>query len=424
MRISTTLLLVSFPHLAPATAAPPEVVSTFTGGAQITTANCADPSVSRTGRHVAFTVDAALGLNDLNGATDVFVKDQKTGALELISRTPSNHAGNAASSEPQISQDGRYVAFRSLATNLVAGVPLAADVERVFVYDRESDVMSLGSVTSTGEAASCHDVVDSFSLSPDGRFLAFGSKQANVVPGHSNPNAEVYLVDRETQAVERISVAISGIGDGNSFRTRVANKGRFVFFDTLADNLTADDGNGFLDVFVRDRETGTTKRLSKTIDGSANVQHSYLLSITPNGSIAVIKGKLDPVAFPAHNGYFAKRKTGKVSPFGPMDDTGGGFLFGSSCAEISRDGRFIAYASDSATITDGPEAAGSDVFVWNRTTKKSKCRSLPEPASTPDGESVGAVISGDGRWLVFESFASGLDPADVDAKSDILRVRL
>lgn len=402
----------------------PDVVSEFAGELPITVAGCTDPAVSRTGRFVAFSVDTTLGLNDLNGAPDIFVKDMKTGALEMISRNPSGGAGNAASTEPWISENGRYVAFRSLATNLVAGVTLDAGVTRVFVFDREQEEMSLGSVTSTGAAASCRDVVDSFSLSPDGKFLGFVSEQSNVVPGHSNPFAEVYVVERSTGVVEHVSVATSGDGDGHAFRVLVAKGGRFVFFDSTADNLVSDDANGFLDVFVRDREKDQTTRLSKTIDGTANVQHSYLLSITPSGSFAVMKAKLDPVAFPAHNGYLVKRKTGKVSAFGPMDDTGGGFLFGSSTAEISTDGRYIAYVSDSATITDGPEAVGDDVFVYDRVSKQSKCRSLPKPTAIPNGESSDAVISSDGRWLVFESLASGLDPADTDAKSDILRVRL
>jgi Tol biopolymer transport system component len=228
-------------------------------------ASSRNASISGDGRYVAFESDANnLVFGDNNGCTDVFVRDRQTGTTERVSVDSSGVQGDASSTTPVISGDGRFVAFVSEASNLVPGGILGN--EDVYVHDRVTHATELVSVSLGGTPSNGLNIY--LSISPDGRFVTFTSYATNLVANDVNNQPDVFLRDRQLGVTELISVDSSGNqADDSSDSSSVSADGRFVAFGCLADNLVPADFNGLLDVFVRDRQLGTTERVSVTSNG-------------------------------------------------------------------------------------------------------------------------------------------------------------
>jgi Tol biopolymer transport system component len=211
-----------------------------------------DPALSADGRFVAFVSGASnLVPGDTNGEWDVFVRDRRTGATERVSLGKGEVQGNSWSNSPALSADGRFVAFESYASNLVPGdTNVRPDV---FVRDRRTGAterVSLGMDGVQANAFSSDPV-----LSADGRFVAFWSEASNLVPGDTNDEEDVFVRDRRTGKTERVSLGPNGIqGNGDSggiYTPALSTDGRFVAFDSEASNLVPGDTNNWQDVFVR-----------------------------------------------------------------------------------------------------------------------------------------------------------------------------
>ena len=224
------------------------------------------PSISADGLFVSFYSPASnLVIGDTNGTLDTFLYDRQTSTIERISVASGGGQGNDVSGISSISADGRFVAFFSYASNLVAGD--TNNDPDIFVRDRQFGTTERVSVNSSG--AEGNDLSVDTSISADGRYVAFYSEASNLVAGDTNGTADVFVRDRQTSTTERISVA-SGGGQGNvhSVRPSITPDGRFVAFDANAYNLVAGDTNDANDVFVHDRQTGTTELLSVDSNGA------------------------------------------------------------------------------------------------------------------------------------------------------------
>jgi hypothetical protein len=202
-------------------------------------------------------------------------------ATDRVSVSSAGAAANGVSSEPALSGNGRYVAFASRATNLVAGD--TNGFEDVFLRDRVTGVTERVSITSTGLQGN----EDSWNpaLSADARVVAFESF-ASLVPEDTNDRGDVYVHDRNNQTTARVSVGPGGAqADDSCFNTSLSADGRFVAFECLADNLVVGDTNGVTDVFVHDRRTGLTERVSLAADGGQVNQASFNPRISGDGSL-------------------------------------------------------------------------------------------------------------------------------------------
>jgi hypothetical protein len=236
--------------------------------------------LSRDGRYVAFASDASLVAADTNQVVDIYVWDRFTNTRELVSKPLGAGAADAMSYQPSISADGRYVAFSSVATNLVAGDTNATT--DVFVRDRVTGTTVRASVSSSGAQATGYS--NAPDISADGTVVSFSSSAFDLVPVDSNGVYDIFVRDLTAGTTTRVSVRTGG---GEADRTSVpavlSGDGRFVAFVSGATNLVTGDVNNKDDVFVHDRQTGITERASVSSVGVESNGVSSLPVISYDG---------------------------------------------------------------------------------------------------------------------------------------------
>src|SRR5260221_597397 len=232
-----------------------ERVSVATGGAQGNSSHTAFQfcSISAGGRFVAFQSDADnLVAGDTNGVQDVFLRDRRSGTTERVSLDSAGTQGNYSSYYPSISTDGRFVAFASGATNLVPGDTNGA--QDVFVRDRQTGTTERVSVDSAGTQGNGNSLGSS--ISADGRFVAFGSAASNLIAGDPNATNDVFVHDFLNGTGDRRGLASYPTrATSDLCFPSISADGRFVAFRGNASNLVPGDTNGWPDVFVRDRQS-------------------------------------------------------------------------------------------------------------------------------------------------------------------------
>ena len=259
-------------------------------------------AISGDGRVVAFE-SAAVNLvaGDTNTLVDVFVYDRFTRTTSRVSvATGGTQAAGGASggSGIALSGNGQIVAFTSTATNLVAGD--SNGIADVFVHDRATGITTRVSVASDGAQGQGVGARRRPSLSADGRFVAFDSEMTNLVPGDTNAKSDVFVHDRVTGQTTRVSVATGGAqatGDFlGSLKPSLSADGRFVAFVSDALNLVSGDTNNFLDAFVHDRATGVTTRVSvQSGGGQAGGGDSFNVAISADGRYAAFDSEANVV---------------------------------------------------------------------------------------------------------------------------------
>jgi Tol biopolymer transport system component len=240
--------------------------------------------ISANGRYVAFQSDAStLVSGDTNNTHDVFVHDRETGQTTRVSVRSNGRQGNGLSVHPSLSGNGRYVAFDSDASNLVSDD--TNGTSDVFVHDRKTGQTRRVSVASDGTQGNGFSLVTSPSISANGRYVTFISFATNLAEGgDTNDASDIFVHDRQSGQTNRISVASDGTeGDGNSEFPWLSANGRYVAFHSLATNLVSGDTNFTSDIFVHDRKTGQTTRVSVASNGIEGNDFSGDPSISANG---------------------------------------------------------------------------------------------------------------------------------------------
>lgn len=245
--------------------APTERVSVDSSGAQAN--GLSDhPTISADGRFVAFEGANASNLvpSDTNGVADVFVRDRQLGTTERVSVDSAGGQSNSGSAFAAISADGRFVAFQSVASNLVPG-DTNSQID-VFVHDRQTGATTRESVKSDGSQVGTGGGAPA--ISADGRYVAFMSPDPGFVAGDTNGTWDVFVHDQQTGTTSRASVDSAENGANDISTSPALNAdGRFAGFVSAASNLVANDTNGVADVFVHDQQTGVTERVSASSSG-------------------------------------------------------------------------------------------------------------------------------------------------------------
>ena len=208
-------------------------------------ADSRSPAISHDGRFVAFMTYSDLLVSDANNRPDIVVKDRQSGALEVISVNPGNSTGNGGSFNPVLSADANIVVFRSEASDL------APDDSNgrwdIFVRDRSAGTTTRVSVASDGSQANHHSM--EASVSADGRFVVFRSLASNLVADDTNNRADIFVHDRDSGQTAIVSRPSGGQADGHSANPVISGDGQWIAFESDATNLVLGDTNGARDIF-------------------------------------------------------------------------------------------------------------------------------------------------------------------------------
>lgn len=314
------------------------------------------------------------------------LSDECETSLRIIARASENSsgaAGSAADSGLAMSEDARFVAFYSTAPALVPG-----DWNgfcNVFVKDLASEAVENIHVASDGASAD-GDAFATIAMSRDGRYVAYASNATNLVPGASG--TQLYVFDRVTRSTSLVSADADGIpGNNYSVAPAFSADARFVAFWSNATNLTPNDTNGRPDVFRKNRETGEIMLVSIRADGQ-----------------------------PGNDSSGARR-------------SGGNYFVTSNQVAISDEGRYVAFGSDASNLVNQDSNGVRDVFVhdcqlhttWRVNLAPGGVDANRASAGYANPWTFGGAISmsGDGRFVAFDSLASNLAPGDTNNRVDL-----
>jgi Tol biopolymer transport system component len=378
------------------------------------------PSISADGRYVTFESDATnLVSGDTNAKFDVFVRDRQTGTTTRVSKSSAGAEGNDISEYPTISADGRYVTFESDATNLVSGDTNGA--VDVFVRDRQAGTTTRVSKSNAGVEGD--DASLNPAISSDGRYVAFHSIATNLVSGDTNGNSDIFVRDRQTGTTTRVSRDSAGVeGNGDSNYPSLSADGRYVAFWSNANNLVSGDTNAVTDVFVRDRQTGTTTRVSRDSAGVEGNDDSLRPSISADGRYVAFWSYATNLVTGDTNGavdvFVRDRQTGTTTRVS-RDSAGVEGNDDSYTPSISADGRYVTFESDATNLVSGDTNAMYDIFVRDRQTGTTTLVARDSAGVVGNGPSEYPTISSDGRYVAFHSIATNLVSGDTNAMYDI-----
>lgn len=357
-----TLGLLSTPVSLPAQTQHASLVSQNVAGTDSGHADSYYATVSADGRYVAFTSLADdLVQNDLNNKSDVFVRDLQTGTTKLVSiNLAHTGSGNGGSTSPSISADGRFITFDSSASNLVSQ-PIQSPAVNVYVRDMVSGVTTLVSIDATGTKGGNHNSLAS-AISADGKVVTYASVASDLVPNDSNGRIDVFARNLQAGTTALVTMNFSGTGGGNGDSSNMQGGGVIA-------PLISRDGR-----FVAFLSHATDLvNLPDTNDGADVFVRDLVSGITT----LVSRNAAGTAAADSYSGQLA----------------------------MTPDGSKVAFASGARDIAAN---AFGGAFVWDRVTNTTVVASL-----NPSGGSQSAlfpVLSADGRYVAFMGSTADLIP--------------
>ena len=407
-------------------------------GSATATANIGsgDAAISANGNWVLFSsaaTNVVSGVTDNNGASDVVLFDRSTGTSSLVSRAlgSATTTANGWSYPTAISADGNWVLYASQATNVVAGVTDSnGTTSDVFLFDRSTGTSTLVSRALGSATATANNGSYPTAISADGNWVLYYSNATNVVAGVTDGNgaiADSFLFDRSTGTSTLVSRALgsaTATANNGSYPTAISADGNRVLYQSKATNVITGvtDGNGTDDVFLFDRSTGSSTLVSRAL-GSATATangSSYPTAINADGNWVLYYSHATNVVAGVTDGngtnqdvFLFDRSTGASSlvsrALGSATATANN---AASPTGISADGSWVLYYSHAtnvvAGVTDGN--ATTDVFLFDRSSSTTTLvsRAMGSATATANNQSFPTVISADGNWALYQSYATNV----------------
>ena len=384
-------------------------------------------SISSDGKRVAFQSGSPdLVPGDTNGWADIFVHDFQSGQTTRVSVTTSGAQANQDCYYPVISHDGNSVAFVSRGSF----DPLDTNIQDdIIVHNSLTGQTTRASVASNG--ANANDYSMEPALSSDGRFVAFTSFASNLVPGDTNATFDIFVHDLLTGTTTRANVDSSGAqANGVSWQPSISGDGRYVAFESFASNLVAGDTNATSDIFVHDMTTGATTRVNLGLGGAQANDGSLLPVFSADGRRIAFWSYASNLVPNDTNGltdlFVVDLATGEtrqvdVDSAGLPANDGLPWQYPHDPPALSDDGRFIAFHSGATNLVPGDSNLKVDVFVHDMLGGATTRASVSASGLQATDVSVQPGISGDGRYVAFESLATNLVSGDTNNRSDIFR---
>jgi Tol biopolymer transport system component len=334
------------------------------------------PSISADGRFVAFeSLASNLVPDDTNGCSDIFVRDLDSGETTRVSVGPDGAQLADGSHTPSISSGGGFVAF--------AVESEANGTSDVYVYERATGTAGLVSVTASGARAVGWNAAPS--ISDDGLLVAFSSDASNIVEGDTNGTGDVFVRDVTTDITSRVSERSSGIqGNGESASPSISGDGARVAFTSAATDLVENDANATLDVFLHDRGTHVTTRVSVSSSGTEGDGASQAPAISADGRRVAFTSDASKLVVLDTNGMldvFVRNTDTSTTIRVSVNSAGAQVAFGGDAPSLSAAGLVVAFDSEAPDLVSVGDSNGfRDVFVNDatppvKTTLKAKASS-------------------------------------------------
>ncbi|OGL31889.1 hypothetical protein A3F64_00595, partial [Candidatus Saccharibacteria bacterium RIFCSPHIGHO2_12_FULL_42_8] len=383
------------------------------------------PSISTDGRYIAYSSAATnLVAGDTNGVLDVFLYDTVTETTKRISVDSGGNEAHSDSYEPSISGDGRYIAYASDADNLVTSdTNIMTDM---FLYDTVNETTSRISVDSGGVEADGSS--GGASVSSDGRYITYHSDATNLVAGDTNVTTDVFLYDTDTQTTSRISVDSGGTeSTGYSYSPAISGDGQYITYSSDSTDLVIGDTNGFSDIFLYNVATQTTTRISMDTGGNESNNGSAYSNISSNGRYIVYQSEASDLIFGDSNlaqDIFLYDTLAQTTTLISKDSNGvisGNY---SSDAVISGDGKYIVYQSIGENLVNNDTNANFDIYAFEIDSGKTFRVSVDSNKNQGNGGSSLPTISGDGKYIAYSSDATNLVATDINTFTDIFLASL
>ncbi len=285
--------------------------------------NCQMASISSDGNSVAFESYATnLTVGDNNGVRDVYVWQQSTGKISLISKAQTGEAANSESMESTVSGNGNVIAYTSGASNITKGVDGTSTVN-VYIHSLLSgstQLLTKDYQTGKGVGGSAP------SISDDGTKVAFYSFSYKLTPNDNNNLWDIFLWQSSMPDLKRISLTATGgeRNQGTESSSRVvapalSGDGNFIAYATTATNMVTGDNNGMQDVFLYNISTGSVKRISTVNnniegDGDSPIGQGEKVGISYDGSWVTYNTTSSNLGSPKGNIIMQNTRTGKIVP--------------------------------------------------------------------------------------------------------------
>jgi len=342
---------------------------------------------------------------------NTYLRDHVTGITELVSVANDGNAGGHGGGT-DVSNDGRYVVFLGRQLDGSTGYI------DVYVRDRATGTTELISVNNDGSPGTGNKSASQISISGDGRYVAFISNSADIVSSDTNGVEDVFVRDRVTGVTQRVSIASDGTqangkSGGNYRGTDISTNGRYIVFSSSANNLIPNDTNDKPDLFIHDQVNSTTKRVNLANDGSQiSAGHYGWFDLSSDGRY---------VAFGSGGDIFVRDLTTNTTELPSLanDDSQAQANALNTFPNISANGRHLSFLSTSSNLVAGGNPQGIATFVHDRITNTTEMVDMPHDGSVANSISFGSsAVSEDGRYIVFPSFASNLVAGDSDVNTD------
>lgn len=381
-----------------------------------------EASLSTGGRFVAFTsYTPDLVSGDTNGTRDVFVRDTLAETTVRVSVTNAGAQAVGASDQPSISRDGRYVAFRSDATNLVPGD--TNGIADVFVRDLRLKTTVRASVANDGGQAT-GGASSQPKLTADGLKVVFESAATNLAPGDANGASDVFLRDTFAATTEVVSVTTAEVSLVSGARNpSVSGNGRFVTFTSMT-NQIGSFTDSYDDVFLRDRSLGTTERISLSGDAATHPNGvSDLGTVSDDGRFVAFKSMATNLSmstdFPGGTDVFVRDRNFGATGLVSLSSANVPANQGAYAPTISADGTKVVFTSTSTNLVGGDTNSSTDVFVRNIPAATTSRTSVTTAGGQFSGSSTTGAISSDGVAVSFQTNSVTPYPSDANGVFDV-----
>ncbi len=377
-------------------------------------------SVSNDGQVVAFWSNAAnLVGGDTNGKADVFVRNRAAAWTTRVSVSTAGVQANGDSSSAQISGNGRFVVFASTASNLVGNDTNAT--RDIFLRDRIAETTTRLSTSTVG--AQANGPSDLPRMSADGRFVVFQSDATNLVEGDTNGKTDIFLRDRQSGTTTRISIRSDNLqANGDSYEASVSDNGLSVVYSTKASNLVTGDTNNVPDVMLRNRQANQTVRVNVSTAGTQANAASAGARVSGNGRYIAFTSSASNLSPGDSNGaddaFIRDRFNATTTRISLYPAQGNA---DSAVAAISANGRFVLFSSFASNLVAGDSNAARDAFIYDNWSFSTQRISVGDAGQQAAAACAGTALSADGRFAVFNSLAGNLVPGDSGFSDVFLR---